>query len=71
MKIKRFSQTKTLDTSAPGFRRGRKYDQDFNRLGRLETQREMGTGPGELNREMRKLQTELNEGRLGKWQSTD
>jgi hypothetical protein len=39
MKIKRFS--KTLNTNVPGFIRGRKYDQDFNRLGRLETQRQM------------------------------
>lgn len=68
MKLKRFSYT-TLNTVAPGFIKGRKYDQDFNRLGRLKTQRElMG---GDLNREMRKLSQELNNGRLGKWQHTD
>lgn len=54
-----------------GFNRNRKYDQDMNRLGRMNTaQRELNM-VGELNREMRKLNTELNQGRLGKWQSTD
>jgi hypothetical protein len=66
--LRKFS--KTLNTTGiSGFRRGRKYDQDFDRLGRLETQRQMaGT---DLNKEMRKLRTELNDGRLGKWQDTD
>ena len=68
MIIKRFS--KTLNTNSPGFIKGRTYDQDFNRLGRLETQRQIG-GNNELGQEMRKLGKELNDGRLGKWQSTD
>ena len=67
MIIKRFS--KTLNTTSPGFDRSRKYDQDFARLGRLETQRQMAGN--ELNREMRKLGKELNDGRLGKWRDTD
>lgn len=67
MIIKRFS--KILNTNAPGFIKGRKYDQDFDRLGRMETQRQMAGN--ELNREMRKLGNELNEGRLGKWQHTE
>jgi hypothetical protein len=67
MIIKRFS--KTLNTNAPGFIKGRKYDQDFDRLGRMETQKQMAGN--ELNREMRKLGNELNEGRLGKWQHTE
>jgi hypothetical protein len=66
MIIKRFS--KTLNTNSPGFIKGRKYDQDFDRLGRLETQRQMAGN--ELNREMRKLGKELNDGRLGKWQQS-
>lgn len=54
-----------------GFNRYRKYDQDFNRLGRMNTaQRELHR-VGDLNREIRKLNQELNQGRLGKWQSTD
>ena len=39
MKIKRFSQTKILNTNNPalGFTRGRKYDTDMDRLGRIKT----------------------------------
>lgn len=68
MKIKRFSATKVLNTNSPGFIRGRKYDTDFDRLGRSSTQRELANSGRELQEEMRKLNTELNNGRLGKWQ---
>ena len=71
MKVKRFSTTYTLNTNgALGFRKGRKYDQDFNRLGRNEVRREL-TDTNELSREMRKLSTELNEGRRGLWRDTE
>ena len=64
--------SKSLNTfGVPGFKRGRKYDQDFNRLERLDTKRQIVGAEIELNREMRKLNTELNNGRLGKWQDTD
>lgn len=68
MKIKRFSATKVLNTNSPGFIRGRKYDTDFDRLGRSSTQRELANSGRELQEEMKKLNTELNNGRLGKWQ---
>lgn len=43
-----------------GFKRGRKYDTDLDRLGRLETaQRELSKGSGTFNQEMRKLSNEL------------
>lgn len=71
MIIKRFSATKVLNTnSAPGFRRGRKYDTDFDRLGRLKTQRELHQ-VGDINKEIRQMNTELNNGRLGRWRDIE
>ena len=71
MKLKRFSHTKILNTnSAPGFKRGRKYDTDLDRLGRMETSQRELHKLGDLRSEMRKLSRELNGG-LGRWQSTD
>ena len=50
MIIKRFSATKVLDTnSSVGFVKGRKYDTDFDRLGRSSTQRELNQEIGRLN----------------------
>lgn len=70
MKIKRFSSTHILNTNGiAGFEHGRKYDQDMNRLGRGLVKNEL-TQTNQLHREMRKLNTELNNGRLGKWQDT-
>lgn len=70
--IKRFSATKILNTNMGlGFTRGRKYDTDLDRLGRMDTSQRELNKVGELNREMRKLGKELNEGRQGKWQHTD
>ena len=70
MIIKRFSQTKILKTNAPGFIKGRKYDTDLDRLGRSSTQRELQR-TGNLNEEIRKMNKELNDGRLGRWRYTD
>lgn len=71
MIVKRFSATKILNTNMGlGFIRGRKYDTDLDRLGRMDTSRELSQ-VGELNREMRKLGKELNEGRLGRWQHSE
>lgn len=73
MKIKRFSQTKILNTNNPalGFTRGRKYDTDMDRLGRIKTAQGELTKIGDLGREMRKLNRELNSGDLKKWQDID
>lgn len=73
MRIKRFSQTKILNTNNPalGFKRGRKYDTDLDRLGRMETSQRELARVGDLGREMRKLNQELNRGGIGKWQLTD
>lgn len=71
MKIKRFSvYQKTINTSGhiAGFKNARKYDQDFDRLSRGSVKRELSGN--QLNEELRKLHTELNEGRRGKWQDT-
>ncbi len=69
MILKRFSSTKILNTNAPGFIRGRKYDTDMDRLGRLETSGQLSNGLGELEKEKRKMKDELNKGSL--WQRTD
>lgn len=72
MKLKRFSQTKILNTNNPalGFTRGRKYDTDLDRLGRMDTaQRELHK-VGDLGKEMRKLNKEINGG-IGRWQDSD
>jgi hypothetical protein len=74
MRLKRFSSNKILNTNMGvgiGFTRGRKYDTDMDRLGRMTTSHRELSKVGELNREMRKLNTELNQGRLGKWHDTD
>ena len=73
MRVKRFSQTKILNTNNPAlsFRRGRKYDTDLDRLGRMETSQRELAKVGELGKEMRKLNQELNRGGIGKWQLTD
>lgn len=71
MKLKRFSHTKILNTnSAAGFKRGRKYDTDLDRFGRMETSQRELHRLGDLRSEMRKLNSELNGG-LGRWQGTD
>ena len=73
MKIKRFSQTKILNTNNPalGFTRGRKYDTDLDRLGRMDTSQRELMRVGDLGREMRKLNNEINRGGIGKWQGID
>lgn len=67
LRVKKFSGTKILNTNAPGFIKGRKYDTDLDRLGRMKTsQRELQRIP-DLGKEVRELNKELNNGRLGKW----
>lgn len=71
--IKRFSQSKILNTNSPllGFTRGRKYDTDLDRLGRMSTSQRELSRLGDLGNEMRKLQGELNKGGRDKWLNTD
>lgn len=59
-----FFSTKILNTNAPslGFTRGRKYDTDLDRLGRMDTSHRELTRVGDLGREARKLTSELNRG---------
>lgn len=68
-----FSGTKILNTNAPqlGFTRGRKYDTDLDRLGRMDTAQRELQRTNQLGSEMRKMKSELRNGRLGKWQDTD
>lgn len=72
--IKHYSTNQILGTTGSvGFIRGRKYDMDMNRLSRYETRRELGGGVGNLGKEIREMNKELNQERLGKgkWQDTD
>lgn len=64
---KMFSGSKILNTNAPGFIKGRKYDMDLDRLGRLKTSQRELHRLGDLNSEIRVMNKELNQGRLGKW----
>ena len=72
MIIKRFSANQILNTNMGlGFTKGRKYDTDLDRLGRMDTSHRELSKVGELNKEMRKLGKELNEGRMGRWQHSN
>ncbi len=64
LRRRNFTQTKILNTNAPtlGFTRGRKYDTDMDRLGRMETSHSEMNKVGELGREARKLTSELRSG---------
>ena len=70
LRKKLYSGTHILNTNAPGFIKGRKYDTDLDRLGRMETSYRELAKPGTLNEEMKKLNGELNNGRLGRWQDS-
>lgn len=61
-----------LNTNAPelGFQRGRKYDTDLDRLGRMETSARELSKVGELNSELRSIRKELRNTR-NLWQDTD
>lgn len=65
---KLFSGSKVLNTNAPGFIKGRKYDMDLDRLGRMKTSQRELHNLNSINQEIRKMNRELNNGRLGKWE---
>lgn len=67
---KSFSGTRILNTNAPqlGFKKGRKYDTDLDRLGRMKTSQRELSKLSDLRSEARKLNSELHSGRLGQWQ---
>lgn len=64
--------SKILNTNMPGlgFQRGRKYDTDLDRIGRMDTSQRDLHKLGDLRKEMRKSQSEINSG-IRKWQDTD
>lgn len=70
LRKKSFSGTKILNTNAAsGFIKGRKYDTDLDRLGRIDTAQGELKKTRDLNSEIRRMNKELNDGRLGKWQN--
>lgn len=68
MKIKRFSRNIVLNPLSSGFV-GKEKDQDFFRLGKLKTQRELKSTS--MGKELRKLNLELNKGRTKGWHDTE
>lgn len=68
---KNFSCQVLNTNGAAGFIRGRKYDTDLSRLGKMETSQRELNQVGQLNREMRKLKTELNAASSGRITSGD
>jgi len=62
---KNYSRIGTLNTNAAtnlGFTRGRKYDEDFDRLGRMSTaQRELHR-VGDIRKEQKEMNSELRRG---------
>ena len=61
MIIKRFSATKVLNTNAPGFIRGRKYDTDFDRLSRGDTSRELSNTKINFSKELKEAKKKAKE----------
>lgn len=59
--IRNFSQ-RILNTNSPGFQRGRKYDMDFDRFGRMDTSHREMSKIGDLRREQREMKLELSRG---------
>ena len=73
LRSRKFSSNEILNTNAGsniGFIRGRKYDTDLDRLGRMNTSQRELHKVGELQKEIREMHKELNGG-VGKWQYTD
>lgn len=68
---KKFSTSSILSTNAPqlGFKKGRKYDMNLNRLGKIKTAQGELSKQGVMAEEMRKLGKELNNRQ--QWRSTD
>lgn len=63
LRTRNFSGTNILNTSgATGFIRGRKYDTDLDRLGRMNTSHREMARVGDLSREIREMSSELNRG---------
>lgn len=64
MILKRFSANQILNTNAPslGFKRGRKYDTDLDRLGRMNTSHREMSRLRDIAKEQREMSRELNRG---------
>lgn len=73
--FRNFSQISPINTNntSLGFSRGRKYDTDMDRFGRISTSQGELNRIGDLREEIRKMNRELNRGvgDKGKWQGID
>ena len=62
MIVKRFSQRILGTSGAFGFIRGRKYDEDLDRLGRMETSHRELSKTDDIRKEQRKMRLQLSRG---------
>lgn len=62
MIVKRFSQRILGTNGSFGFRRGRKYDMDLDRLGRMETSHRELSKTDDVRKEQREMRRELSRG---------
>lgn len=62
MIVLRHFSTGILNTNSPGFIHGRKYDQDLNRLGRMNTSQRELSKIGDLRKEQLSMKRELSRG---------
>jgi hypothetical protein len=62
MIVKRFSQRILGTNGSFGFIRGRKYDMDLDRLGRMETAHRELSKTDDIRKEQREMRLELSRG---------
>lgn len=62
MIVKRFSQKILNTTNTPGFSRRRNYDEDLDRLGRMETSHRELSRTDDIRKEQMEMRRELSRG---------
>ena len=62
MIVKRFSQRILGTNGAFGFTHGRKYDEELDRLGRMETSHRELSKTDDIRKEQRKMRLQLSRG---------
>jgi hypothetical protein len=71
-RLKIFSGTRIINTSGmTGFTRGRKYDTDLDRLGRMETSQSELRRTDDIRKEAREMHSILRRGLLGNLKNDD
>ena len=65
LRDKSYARILNTNISGIGFTRGRNYDQDLGRLGKIKTAQREISRVGDLRTEARKMSTELGRGLTG------